>query len=139
MRCLSGLAALRGLLCGARALGPSLLARSCSGESARLAATRGVGRVEEPPAFADARAAPARGPEAREQAGWRGAPLGFLPRGAPALTAAATAHSQPGPHGPAHLTLLWAGGPRAPQQEETRSLVATLCACRDPSGPRAPA
>ncbi|KAB0383369.1 hypothetical protein FD755_005286 [Muntiacus reevesi] len=31
MRCLSGLAALRGLLCGARALGPSLLARSCSG------------------------------------------------------------------------------------------------------------
>ncbi|XP_070219126.1 peroxisomal 2,4-dienoyl-CoA reductase [(3E)-enoyl-CoA-producing] isoform X1 [Bos mutus] len=31
MRGLSGLAALRGLLCGARALGPSLLARSCSG------------------------------------------------------------------------------------------------------------
>ncbi|XP_055264990.1 nucleoside diphosphate kinase, mitochondrial isoform X2 [Moschus berezovskii] len=31
MRGLSGLAALRGLLCGARALGPSVLARSCSG------------------------------------------------------------------------------------------------------------
>lgn len=136
MRGLSGLAGLRGLLCGARALGPSLLARSCSGESARLAATCGVGRVEGPPAFADARAASARGPKAPEQAGWRVAPLGFLPGGAPALTAAVTAHSHPGPHGPTHLTLLGAGGPRAPEQEETRSL---LCAGWDPSGPRAPA
>ena len=60
-------------------------------------------------------------------------------RGAPALTAAFTAHSQPGPHGPTHLTVLGAGGPRASELEETRSLVATLCAGGDPSGPRAPA